>query len=93
MLYPARKSAISLENEMGIAAVVPANQSIKPDTHPAELWESGNSVFFIAHILDTDASQRVTGVEAPETLISVVTYGENGKPFLENGEEKSEVIA
>lgn len=85
------RPTVSPENEMGIAAGAPGNHVIEPDTHPAELWEFGDSISFIALILDINAFQRVTGMEAPETPIMASTYTECGKSFLEDYKEKSVV--
>lgn len=76
---------------MGIAAGGMINQTVVRDEWPAAKWHKTATIVFKAHILDADAFQRVTGLPAPETPISMATYARWGLPFFKFYEEPSDV--
>jgi hypothetical protein len=78
--------------EMGIARGGGIKQVVREDFHPAGIWDTDRSIMFSVHILDSSSFSHVTGLAAPPTPVSAVTYASHGYPFFELYEEPSGIV-
>jgi hypothetical protein len=69
--------------EMGMAAGGRMEQSIYPDPHGADTWDSGKTGRVYVHIVNSMLYEQITGRKAPDTPVTAKTYSEHGYPWYD----------
>jgi hypothetical protein len=83
-----RDRAPTVVKEMGISAGGFIKQTINPDTHEPDVWDTDASVMMNVQILDSESFCAVTGLPPPSTPVDAATYAQHGYPFFEIWGEK-----
>ena len=69
--------------EMGLGAGGRMRQSIYPDSHGIETWDTTRQQSLYVHIVNSQAWREITGEEPPPTPVSTQSYIEAGLPWFE----------
>lgn len=77
---------------VGVAAGGRIKQAIHKDLSTSDEWLTGNPIVFNVQLLNSKAFKAITGKEPPTTPVTAKTYSENGFPFFDMYEEKSQVF-
>ena len=62
--------------QLSIAAGGLIKQCIVPDTNPAGIWQRDRSICFNVQILKSTSFRQVTGMDLPDTPVSVKSYAD-----------------
>jgi hypothetical protein len=81
LLYAAPQ--VSRGMEMGLAAGGRMRQQIYPDPHGIDTWDEENTGEVFIHIVNSLSFSEITGLEPPETPISVKTYMKFKLPWFD----------
>jgi hypothetical protein len=68
--------------EMGLGAGGRMEQSIYPDTHGLDVWDTDAYGRVYIHIVNSAMWKEITGRDAPQTPISASTYTDYGYPWF-----------
>lgn len=73
---------------MGLAAGGRIKQSIVRDKSKADTWDGSRTTTAQIHIVNSEASKRITGETPPVTPITARTYKKAGLPYFDIYNEK-----
>jgi hypothetical protein len=85
--------AMSLGDEMGMAAGGRIKQKIYVDPYGTETWDQQNFARLHVHILNSEQYRAITGLEPPLTPVSAETYAEYGLPWFDLYDESFQGVA
>ena len=77
---------------MGLAAGGRMRQSIYPDPHGLETWDTENTSRSFVHIVDSKLWREITGEAAPSTPVTAKEYERAGLPWFELFDEHLETL-